>query len=126
MGCARPPGGGCLTAIVLVGVLALSLGKAGPNPDELAAAIPLAEVALAARWVRTGQALEAQDFTDLAVEAFLIAVTLEGPAAHRRLQRIASLWNLLCCWRAAAEGFSRRRRAPTGSDQSQHLIHTIF
>ena len=105
MGCARPPGGGCLTAIVLVGLLALSLGKAGPIPDELAAAIPLAEVALAARWVRTGQALEAQDFTDLAVEAFLIAVTLEGPAAHCRLQRIASLWNMLSCGRAAAEGF---------------------
>jgi len=65
-------------------------GAAGPSPDELAAGLSLADVASARHWVRTGEALEAQDLADLALEAFLVASRLDPvpPTPHERMGSI--------------------------------------
>lgn len=92
---AWPHAGRSLVGAVLVAVLSFSHGAAGPSADDLAAGMPLAEMAAAARWLRTGEALEAQDLADLAVEAFLIAVIIS--VRHLRVRLLLSFpWVFTC------------------------------
>ena len=87
--CRSLPRGMLLSYLVLAAAGGMG-GTVGTSPDEIAAGLTLAEVASARHWLRTGEALEAQDRTELALEAFLVASRLDPapPEPHERMGSI--------------------------------------
>ena len=80
--------------VVLSMLTAMQCGiDAGPGPNELAAAWPVEELAAAGGWLRAGEALEEQNLSDLALEAFLVAARLAPalPIPHERMGAILEM-----------------------------------
>jgi Tfp pilus assembly protein PilF len=96
-----------------------------PSPDELAAEFTLADLALAGRWLSTGQVLEAQGLAHLALEAFLVAARLDPrlPTPHESMGKIFEIHF------GDAEGAAphyRRAKQRASTDAQMHYLMGNF
>lgn len=82
---------GQLAAAVFFAVMVERREASSLDPDEIAASFqPPHVVGVPDRWMRAGEALEARNLADLALEAFLVAARLDpdSPAPHEAMGRV--------------------------------------